>query len=83
MTLFKYRQFSALLSGLVERFEKQENESAIELLSNISPVAWGHIQLTGHYVFEEKEDMLNLENMLESVNPLTSDTEVNAISSVA
>ncbi|OLQ73217.1 hypothetical protein BIT28_25710 [Photobacterium proteolyticum] len=74
---------SALLSGLVERFEKQKNDSVIELLSNISPVAWGHIQLTGHYVFEEKEDMLNLENMLESVNPLTSDTEVNNISSVA
>ena len=68
---------SALLSSLVERFEKQKNDGAIELLSNISPVAWGHIQLTGHYVFEEREDMLNLESMLESVHPLSSDAETS------
>ena len=35
---------SALLSGLVERFEKQKKDKAIEQLSNISPVAWSHIQ---------------------------------------
>ncbi|MEZ8306909.1 Tn3 family transposase [Vibrio splendidus] len=74
---------SALLSSLVERFEKQKNDDAIELLSNISPVAWGHIQLTGHYVFEEREDMLNLESMLESVHPLSSDAEIDSITSVA
>ncbi|MEZ9439111.1 Tn3 family transposase [Vibrio atlanticus] len=73
---------SALLSALVERFEKQKNDDAIDLLANISPVAWGHIQLTGHYVFEEKEDMLNLESMIESVHPITSDAELGDITSV-
>lgn len=58
---------SAFLSVFIERFEKQGNYSATDLLSNISSVAWEHIQLTGHYVFNERDNM-NLESMLESVH---------------
>lgn len=39
---------SVLLSGLIERYEKQGNIEAIEILTNLSPVAWSHIQLAGN-----------------------------------
>ena len=64
----------------IPQFEKENNTRAVELLTNISPVAWEHIQLTGYYVFEGKEDTLNLENMLESINPWEHDKESNLIS---
>ncbi|MEY0878590.1 Tn3 family transposase [Providencia manganoxydans] len=32
---------SALLSGLVDKFEKENNQKAIDILINLSPVAWG------------------------------------------
>ncbi|MBD2797966.1 Tn3 family transposase [Xenorhabdus sp. 18] len=61
---------SALLSGLVERFEKQGNSEAIEILANLSPVAWSHIQLAGNYIFAEQSDTFSLDSLLENVDPL-------------
>ncbi|AYA39500.1 Tn3 family transposase [Xenorhabdus nematophila] len=61
---------SALLSGLIERYEKQGNIEAIEILTNLSPVAWSHIQLAGNYVFEEPSDTFSLDSLLENVDPL-------------
>lgn len=61
---------SALLSGLVEKFEKEGNREAVDLLTNLSPVAWSHIQLAGNYTFAEQHDVFNLESMLENIDPL-------------
>ncbi|WP_281649109.1 Tn3 family transposase [Parendozoicomonas sp. Alg238-R29] len=60
---------SALLSGLIEKFQKNDNQRIVDLISRFSPVAWSHIQLTGNYVFGNRNEMLNLYNMLESVDP--------------
>ncbi|CNI60456.1 Tn3 family transposase [Yersinia pekkanenii] len=64
---------SAILSGLVEKFEKQNNEKAIEMLANLSPVAWGHILLGGNYSFEEQAAITNLDSILENVDPFSEE----------
>lgn len=61
---------SALLSGLIERYEKEGNQEVIDLLANLSPVAWSHIQLAGNYTFAEQNETFNLESMLEDIDPL-------------
>lgn len=45
---------AAILSGLVGKFEQTDNKEAIDMLANLSPVAWGHILLGGNYSFEEQ-----------------------------
>lgn len=42
----------------------------VDILTNLSPVAWMHIQLAGNYVFAEQKETFNLESMLESIDPL-------------
>lgn len=65
---------SALLSGLIEKFDELDNKDAVDMLANLSPVAWGHIQLSGNYTFAE-ESTLNLDSLLEDVNPLVGPSE--------
>lgn len=66
---------SALLSGLVEKFEKRGNEKVINMLTNLSPVAWRHIQLAGHYSFGDQKFTIDLESLLDNVDPFTRDAE--------
>lgn len=46
----------------------------VDLLANLSPVAWSHIQLAGNYTFADEQDTLNLEALLEDVNRLSEGT---------
>ncbi len=61
---------SALLSALVERFDKRGNQEVVDMIINLSPVAWTHIQLAGHYTFGVQKAVIDLEGLLESVNPV-------------
>ncbi|EHA9227509.1 TPA: Tn3 family transposase, partial [Escherichia coli] len=62
---------SAILSRLVEKFEKENNKKAIDVLANLSPVAWRHILLGGNYSFEDQVAITNLDSLLEGVDPLS------------
>ena len=42
------------------------------MIARFSPVAWSHIQLAGNYVFGNRDGLLNLYSMLESVDPLAN-----------
>ncbi|WP_053014299.1 MULTISPECIES: Tn3 family transposase [Xenorhabdus] len=66
---------SALLSALIEKFQKEGNQKAVNLIAGFSPVAWRHIQLAGNYVFGNRDGLLNLYSMLERVDPL-ADSEI-------
>ena len=68
---------SALLSVLVEKFEKTNDQKAIEMIAGLSPVAWRHIQLAGNYIFGNQGALLNLYRILESVDPFAKDPEEN------
>ena len=63
---------SALLSALIEKFQKDGNQRVVDMIARFSPVAWSHIQLAGNYVFGNRDGLLNLYSMLESVDPLAN-----------
>ncbi|SFN70838.1 Tn3 transposase DDE domain-containing protein [Izhakiella capsodis] len=52
---------SAILSRLLERLEAEDNTKGIEALALISPVAWQHILLNGHYTFQSSNEIIDLD----------------------
>lgn len=58
---------SAILSRLLERLERLEaegNDKGIEALTRISPVAWQHILLNGHYTFQSSNEIIDLDALV-------------------
>ena len=56
-----------LLSALLERYRAADDQKAIRLLHNISPVAWHHIHFLGRYLFRGNRRPINVEAMLAGV----------------
>ncbi|RAY34471.1 hypothetical protein DP183_17895, partial [Enterobacter kobei] len=44
----------------MERLEAEGNDKGIEALTRISPVAWQHILLNGHYTFQSSNEIIDL-----------------------
>ena len=61
---------SILLSGLLNRYEAEGNQKALDMLKRISPVAWQHIHFLGHYAFRDNQNPIDMEAILASVNLL-------------
>lgn len=59
---------SALLSGLLEKYQETNNIKAIEKLEKISPVAWRHIHLLGHYTFCSNKRPIYIEEIISNIN---------------
>jgi TnpA family transposase len=55
---------SALLSRLLEKYQASDTHAAIIQLLKISPVAWQHIHLLGHYTFSTNKNVIDLDEML-------------------
>lgn len=55
---------SAILSRLLERLEAEGNDRGIEALTRISPVAWQHILLNGHYTFQSSNEIIDLDALV-------------------
>lgn len=55
---------SAILSRLLERLEAEGNDKGIEALTQISPVAWQHILLNGHYTFQSSNEIIDLDALV-------------------
>ncbi|EGV2902209.1 transposase, partial [Salmonella enterica] len=55
---------SAILSRLLERLEAEGNAKGIEALTRISPVAWQHILLNGHYTFQSSNEIIDLDALV-------------------
>jgi len=52
------------LSRLLERLEAEGNTKGIEALARISPVAWQHILLNGHYTFQSSNEIIDLDSLV-------------------
>lgn len=59
---------SSVLSRLLDSFERQGDHKKIEIVKQSSPVAWYNINLKGTYNFELSDDLLNLEEMMRSID---------------
>lgn len=55
---------SAILSRLLERLEAEDNTKGIDALTRISPVAWQHILLNGHYTFQNSNEIIDLDELV-------------------
>ena len=58
-----------MLSGLVTDLQTTMSETEIaELLAHISPIAWEHINLSGHYEFGEKRLEIDINKLVAGLN---------------
>jgi hypothetical protein len=55
---------SAILSRLVARYEASGNTKALALIKKMSPAAWRHIHLNGHYTFRSGGQVIDLDAIL-------------------
>ncbi|SFM98738.1 Tn3 transposase DDE domain-containing protein [Izhakiella capsodis] len=58
------RYNSAILLQLLERLEAEGNAKGIEALARISPEAWQHILLSGHYIFHSSNEIMDLDALI-------------------
>ena len=54
----------AILSRLLTKYEASRNAKAVALITQISPAAWRHILLNGHYTFQSGGKMIDLDTLL-------------------
>ena len=52
---------SAILSRLVTKYEAGGNTKALALIKKMSPAAWRHIHLNGHYTFRSDGQIIDLD----------------------
>ena len=55
---------SAILSHLLTKCEASGNAKAVALITRMSPAAWRHILLNGHYTFQNGGKMIDLDALL-------------------
>lgn len=58
---------SAILSRLLTKCEAAGNAKAISALTQISPAAWRHILLNGHYTFQSDGKVIDLDTLVAGV----------------
>jgi hypothetical protein len=54
---------SAILSRLLTKYETGGNAKALSLITQMSPAAWRHILLNGHYTFSDGK-MIDLDALV-------------------
>ncbi len=55
---------SAILSWLLTKYEGSDNEKSMTLITQMSPAAWRHILLNGHYTFHSGRKLINLDGLV-------------------
>ena len=58
---------ATILSNLLSRKEKTEDSQDVELLKQISPVAWQHINLHGRYEFSKQPEHININAIIQEL----------------
>ena len=58
---------SAILSRLLTKYEKDGNAKALALIPQMSPAAWRHILLNGHYTFQSNGKVIDLDALVAGV----------------
>ncbi|POC98091.1 transposase [Pseudomonas amygdali pv. morsprunorum] len=55
---------SAILSRLLTKYEAANNTKTQALITQMSPAAWRHILLNGHYTFQTDGKLIDLDTLL-------------------
>jgi TnpA family transposase len=59
---------SAILSRLLDKYEGRQNLKALALIKKISPVAWRHILMNGHYTFRHGRQLIDLDTIMATLD---------------
>jgi TnpA family transposase len=59
---------SAILSRLLQRFETSCNDKALAIVKSVSPTAWRHVHLNGHYRFRDGGQAIDLDAVIQGLN---------------
>ena len=65
--VLSYGNNSAILSRLLTKYEASGNAKAVVLITQLSPAAWRHILLNGHYAFQNGGMMIDLDALLDGL----------------
>ena len=55
---------SAILSRLLTKYEANRNAKALAIIKKMSPAAWRHIHLNGHYTFRGDGKLIDLDAVM-------------------
>lgn len=55
---------SAILSRLLTKYKAAGNAKALTFIKKISPTAWRHIYLSGHYTFRDNGQVIDLDSIV-------------------
>jgi hypothetical protein len=58
---------SAILSKLLTRYEANVSAKTLALITQISPTAWRHILLNGHYTFQNDGKLIDSDALVEGL----------------
>lgn len=58
---------SLILTRLLEHFETEGDDKKLEIIKQVSPVAWHNINLNGTYSFSFEQNMLDLDEIMRSI----------------
>jgi hypothetical protein len=58
---------SLILTRLLDHFEGEGDDKKLEIIKQVSPVAWHNINLNGTYSFSFEQNMLNLDEIMQSI----------------
>jgi hypothetical protein len=59
---------SAILSRLLGKYQGGTNPKALALIKKISPVAWRHLLLNGHYTFRDGGQRIDLDTVVTTLD---------------
>jgi predicted HAD superfamily phosphohydrolase len=55
------------LTRLLEYFEEEGDDKKLEIIKQVSPVAWHNINLNGTYSFSFEQNPLDLDEIMQSI----------------
>ena len=58
---------SLILTRLLEHFEAEGDDNNLEIIKQVSPVAWHNINLNGTYSFSFEQNPLNFDEIMQSI----------------
>jgi TnpA family transposase len=58
---------SVILTRLLEYFERKGDDKKLEIIKQVSPVAWHNINLSGTYSFSFEQNMLDMDEIMQTI----------------
>lgn len=58
---------SVILTRLLEYFERKGDDKKLEIIKQVSPVAWHNINLSGTYSFSFEQNMLDMDEIMRTI----------------